>query len=166
MAPTHSKQVTAAPGSKPTVKQTIVETIEASRLEDITTIAFVSFKEKREIYERQIREKNHDANTSVPLTSYRNSIAKPILCLFMLASWVNPETFDTITEAQLMACINERVRIEPVDSELAMIERALLDVRLERAGSSAAILSVIPLFSKITKEIIRNIYRKHQSPLK
>lgn len=69
MAPTHSKQAATASASKPTVKQRINETIEAPRLEDITTIVFASFKEKREIYERQIRTKNHDTNTSMSLTS-------------------------------------------------------------------------------------------------
>lgn len=57
----------------------------------------------------------------------------------MLAGKVNAETADTIPEAQLMACINERTHIEPADYDLAMIERALLDVRLERAGASGSL---------------------------
>lgn len=46
-------------GSK-TVKQTIVETIEAPRLSGIETTDFVTFREKRANYERLLTEKNSD----------------------------------------------------------------------------------------------------------
>ncbi len=86
-----------------TIKQTIVETIEAPRLTDISTTNFVLFTQKREIYERVISEKNSDANVQIPLTTYRNSIPKPILQLFVLANWVPVANVDDITEAHLKA---------------------------------------------------------------
>ena len=39
------------------VKQTIVETLETPRLLGIDVSGFVSFKEKREIYERKVKQK-------------------------------------------------------------------------------------------------------------
>jgi len=56
MANTRSR-AGAGPSSS-TVRQTIVETVEAPRLEGITTADFVKFKQDREVYERRIAEKN------------------------------------------------------------------------------------------------------------
>ena len=74
--------------SAKTVKQTIVEKIEAALLTDIETTDFVTFREKREIYERLVEDKNKDSNVQIPLSTYRNSISKPILAMLVLANWV------------------------------------------------------------------------------
>lgn len=61
------------------VRQTIVKTVEAPRLEGISTADFVKFKCDREVYERRMVEKNSDPNIMVPLTSYKNSTESDIL---------------------------------------------------------------------------------------
>lgn len=71
-----------------TVKQTIVESVEAPRLTYISTSDFVAFVQGIEVYEHQVEERNADATTKLPLTSYRNSISKAILELFVVAGWV------------------------------------------------------------------------------
>ncbi len=72
-----------------TVKQRIVETIEASRLTDIRTSDLVAFMEKRAIYERQMAEiENADSNVCLPLTTYRNSTDDSLLQLCDIANWV------------------------------------------------------------------------------
>ena len=62
-----------------TVRQTIVETFEAPRLNGIDTADFVVFQQTRALYERNTTEDNADTNSQVPLTTYRNSIARPVL---------------------------------------------------------------------------------------
>lgn len=74
-------------GGSKTVRQTIVETIEAPRLTGIKTTDFVNFKEKFETYERLIIGRSRDPNIDIPLTSYGNSISKPMLTMFVLANW-------------------------------------------------------------------------------
>eukprot|EP00171_Calliarthron_tuberculosum_P019448 IDg19448t1 len=84
-----------------TVKQTIVETIKAPHLTEISTANFVLFKQKREIYEHVIAEKNADANVQITLTTYRNSIPKPILQLFVFADWFFVSNMEEITKEHL-----------------------------------------------------------------
>eukprot|EP00171_Calliarthron_tuberculosum_P002686 IDg2686t1 len=126
-----------------TIRQTIIETIEAPRLSDITTASFVLFKQKREIYERVITEKKADANVQIPLTTYRSSIPKPMLELFLLANWVSATKLEDITEDHLRACVTERSRVDPADYDLARIERELRDVKLERSGDNTGLRSQV-----------------------
>eukprot|EP00171_Calliarthron_tuberculosum_P003196 IDg3196t1 len=88
-----------------TVKQTIVETVEAPRLTDVATSDFVTFKMRRQTYERVISEKNYDPLVNIPLTTYKSSISKHVQQLFVLANWVSASNLDDITEEQLKACV-------------------------------------------------------------
>lgn len=119
-----------------TIRQTIVETIEAPRLSGIKTEDFVRFKQKREIYVRRVNEKNSDTTTQIQLTTYRDSISKPILRLFVLGDWVAAETVDDITEQQLQECINEKARVKPDDYELGKIEHEIKTLKLEKEDAS------------------------------
>jgi len=112
-----------------TVRQTIVETIEAPRLRDVSTSDFVEFQERREIYERQVSEKNTEAGVQIPLTTYRNSIDSAILELFVVAEWV------PVTEEQLRKCVREHARVDPKEYDLARIERELAGIKLEKADN-------------------------------
>ena len=95
-------------GGSDTFKQTIDETVEAPRLNDIGTSDFVKFKIARETYERIINEKNLDPNVEIPLTTYKSSIPKPIQQLFVLAGWVPVDKIEDILEEHLVDCISER----------------------------------------------------------
>lgn len=121
---------TAATGHD-TVHQTIVESVEAPRLKGIGTKDFVRYKQRREVYERMITEKNEESGVSVPLTTYRNSIAKPVLDMFVTAQWVPADTVEEISEEHLKACVEERAHVNPAEYDLGQIERDLRQVRME-----------------------------------
>lgn len=93
-------------------KQTIVETIEATRLEYINVRNVVAFRESRDIYQRRISEKLADATVQVPLTTYRNSIDESVLELFVMAKWVDSTSVDSITEDQIKSYIDKLARVE------------------------------------------------------
>ena len=96
---TRSTRVRSGPdGNSSTVKQTIVETLEAPRLNGISTQDFVKFKQDRAIYERRAAKKNYQDGVTVALTSYRNSIKNPILALMLRAEWVTAPDTDCTTE--------------------------------------------------------------------
>lgn len=122
-----------------TVRQTIVESVEAPRLKDISTEDFVLFKEKREVYERQIAEKNAESGVQVPLTTYRNPITKPVLDMFVTACWVPVESVDDIQEEHLRACVEERAHVSPQEYDLAQIERYLKKVKMDKSTKSASL---------------------------
>ena len=123
-------------GNSSTVKQTIVETLEAPRLNGISTQDFVKFKQDREIYERRAAEKNSQDGVTVALTSHRNSIENPILALVLRAEWVAASDTDSITEDQIRSCIQMRSRIDPADYNLAQIEKGIQHVRLRNRQKS------------------------------
>lgn len=124
------------PGSKDTVKQTIVETVEAPRLTDIATVDFVQFKIARAAYERIISEKNEDPAVNIPLTTYKSSISAPIQQLFVLANWVPVNTVEKITEAHLKKCVEDKACVKPDDYDLAHLDNELKDVKMDRKKGS------------------------------
>ena len=70
-------------------------------LEYLSTEDFVSFKQKRKIYERHVNEKSAEQGVPIPATSYRNSIQNPILEMFVVAQWVPVSSVAEITEENL-----------------------------------------------------------------
>lgn len=119
--------------SDDTVRQTIVETLEAPRLRGIETSDFVTFKQKREVYERRVQEKIAEQGVAIPATTYRNSIEKPVLEIFITAQWVPVPSIDDITEEHLKDCVEDRAKIQTEDYDLAQIERGIKHVKLEKS---------------------------------
>ncbi|PXF44743.1 hypothetical protein BWQ96_05502 [Gracilariopsis chorda] len=119
-----------------TVRQTIIESVEAPRLRDISTEDFVLFKQKLEVYERQIAEKNAESGIQVPLKTYWNSITKPVLDIFVTACWVPVESVEDITEQHLRQCVEEPAQVNPEEYNLAQIERDLKYVRMDKNTKS------------------------------
>lgn len=107
-------------------KQTIVESLEAPRLQGINMKDFVSFKEKREIYERKVNEKCREQKIKIVPTSYRNSIDKSLLETFVIAKWVPEATVDSIAEDSLKKCIENRSTVDSDKYELSLIENSSL----------------------------------------
>lgn len=64
------------------IRQTIVETVEAPRLEGITITGFVKFKHDRAMYERRIEEKNSGPKVEVQMTTYIDSVDPSVLNIF------------------------------------------------------------------------------------
>ena len=121
---------TKAKAGAGTVRQNIVETLEAPRLTGITTEAFVKFKQNRAIYERRVQEKNNQDGVEVQLTSYRSSVEEPILALMLRAKWIEADSIEFITEDQLKACIEINSCLDPAEYDLAQIEAGIAQVKL------------------------------------
>ena len=119
-----------------TVRQTIVETLEAPRLTGVSTGDFVKFKNSREIYERRLEAKNRDDSVNVPATSYRDCVDELVLGLMIRASWVKADSIDEITEKQIEECVNKRSHIPPASYDLAEIERGIRNVKLSDSPSN------------------------------
>lgn len=120
-----------------TVRQTILESVEAPHLTDVTTGDFVRFKERSSVYERQVVEKDSETGIQVPLTSYRNSIELSILELFVMVNWVPVDKVESITEAHIHECVEKRSHFDPTDYDLARIEREIQYVTPEKADMSS-----------------------------
>ena len=137
MPPRSSRRaVTGVNAGTDQVRQTIVETLEAPRLIGISTEDFVSFKQKREIYERRVNEKSAEQGVPIPATSYRNSIQNPILEMFVVAQWVPMSSVAEITEDNLKACVKHRSEIKPEDHDLAQIEKGIHKLSMDSTQKS------------------------------
>lgn len=102
------------------VRQAIVENLEAPRLNGIKIEDFVTFARRREIYERQVKEKSQKQGVIIPATTLRNSIENPILNLLITAKWVAPTNLSDLTEDHLGKCIKDRSEVKPEDYDLAI----------------------------------------------
>ena len=120
------------PAPRSTVKQTIVETIEAPRLENFEVPELVIFKEKRLVYERRVAQKNEDRSVNIPLTTYRDSVSENVLRMFVTAKWIQADSVQEMTEEQLRDCIEQRGRVHESEYNLANVERKLAKVALGR----------------------------------
>jgi len=153
---TNTRRGSAAASAGGTVRQTIVETIEAPRLDGIAISDFVRFKEDRLIYERRIEEKNLEPNFQVQLTTYKDSIESTLLELFALGDWVPVDTVAEITEQHLKDCIAAHAVVDPEEYDLGLIEESLKHLKLERADNEHTLQSrVWELVHEYTK-IVRN----------
>ena len=81
------------------------------------------FMQKGEVYERCIAEKKSDGRTDIQLTTYCDSIPKPILRIFVLGDWVSATSIDSITEQQLKGFIEGKACVNPDDYELGKIDQ-------------------------------------------
>ena len=124
------------PSRRNTVRQTIVETLEAPRLTGIEVRDFVLFKERRIIYERQISEKSAEQGSPIPKTSLRNSIDPNVLKMFIRANLVPDTDVESISEASIEKCICERATIQFDRYDLAAIERIIEKLRMDPKLSS------------------------------
>jgi len=79
----------------------------------------------------------------MPLTTYRNSISKPLLELFLIAGWVDAVDITTITEQQLKDCVDKHACVDPTDYDLALLEREIRDIKLEAAGRNSSLESQV-----------------------
>lgn len=71
-----------------TLKQTILACLEAPHLAGVSNKHFVEFKRLRELYEKQIQEKNAQSSNHFTPTSYKMSIEHSDLGTFIAAGWV------------------------------------------------------------------------------
>lgn len=120
-----------------TVKQTIVANIEAPRLRGVSTKHFTQFYRLRQLYEKQIEEKNKEPGTSVNAVSYRASIDDADLKIFVAAKWIDVDDISKITEDQLKECVKSR-SVKTLDgSQLWLVDKAVQHVRMDMSLSEA-----------------------------
>ena len=113
-----------------TVRQTIVETLEAPRLSGVSTEDFVKFKNAREIYERRLEAKNKDEGINVGATSFRDSVDELVLGLMIRAKWIEATDVENVTESQIRECVKTRSSVAPARYDLAEIERGIQGLKL------------------------------------
>lgn len=131
MAPRTTRWPTASSSGLETVKQTIVETLEAPRLSGIDTSDCVKFKELRDIYERRVEETRAEQGSTLPATTYLSSIEEAVLHMFIVARGVPVNSIEEISEAHVKDCIEQEAIIQPGDYDLAQSDRAVQEKKLE-----------------------------------
>lgn len=115
------------------MKQTIVETVEAPRLEGLSVAGFAKFKEDRDVYERCIAEKNLNPNLSVQLTTYKDSIDPCLLDIFAPGNWVPVDDVKDIKESHPKECVEKHCVVTPKNYDLGILDETLKDLKLARA---------------------------------
>lgn len=138
-----------------TVRQTIVETLEAPRLCGLETKDFVKFKSLREIYKRQVREKRAEEGSHTPLTSYTNSMEDSILELFITFQWVLENSVAEITEKSLELCVKEKACVNEENYNLVLIENSLKYIRNDKNVTSweGQVLKLALQYQNLIKEL-------------
>ena len=114
-----------------TVRQTIVANLETSRLEGVSTKDFTTFLHRRELYEKQVLEKNNEPNINIKVISYKACIDDSYLKLFITAHWVSAKTLDEIKEEMLRECVKTKASHEPQGFELGKIDNIVNEVRMD-----------------------------------
>lgn len=120
----------AAANSHATVKQTIVTNLEAPRLNGVSTKHFTKFLMERELYEKQVSEKNKEPGVDITPASYRASIIDEDLEIFVTARWVSSETVSSVTEEELRKCIRDRAVRETNADQLWKIDQVVKKVAM------------------------------------
>lgn len=120
-----------------TVRQTIVTNLEAPRLQGVATKHFTAFLKKRELYEKQVEEKNREPGVKITATSYRASIDDSYLRIFLTAEWIKAESLDKITEEQIKDCIKKKAFYKPEEYELDRIDHLVRKVKMDMALKDA-----------------------------
>lgn len=151
------------------MRQTIVETLEAPRLTGINTSDFVVFKDKRDLYERKLSEKNSENNTDIPITTYRNSVDESVLEFFYISGWIPVASIDEISEEDLKKCIEDHSKVEDKDLDLGRIERELRSVRMKspnkKAGLEKQVWNLVLLYTSTLRNCGYVDFLKNQPKL-
>lgn len=113
------------------VKQTIVAHVEAPRLNGVSVKDFSKFQRLRELYEKQVAEKNREPGVSITPTSLKASIDDADLRIFVTAKWVTAEDISSITEEQLRECITKKCTRDIGGEQLHLIEDAVKNVSMK-----------------------------------
>lgn len=115
-----------------TMKQTIVAHLEAPRLKGTTTKDMNAFLRARELYEKQIEEKNGLPGVDVSAVTYRASIDDSFLRMFVTFGWVTVSNIAEIPEDEVKSCIKTRASRKPKDHELGRVENVVSCVKMDQ----------------------------------
>ncbi|CDF33359.1 unnamed protein product [Chondrus crispus] len=120
-----------------TVRQTIITNLEAPRLEGVATKYFTAFLKKRDLYEKQLAEKNREPGVHITPTSYRASIDDSYLRIFLTAKWIKAESLEAISEEQIRECVKEKASYKLEEYELDRIDNLVKDVKMDMSLKEA-----------------------------
>eukprot|EP00737_Agarophyton_chilense_P000949 gb/GEZJ01001057.1/.p1 GENE.gb/GEZJ01001057.1/~~gb/GEZJ01001057.1/.p1 ORF type:complete len:583 (-),score=92.79 gb/GEZJ01001057.1/:1849-3597(-) len=120
-----------------TVRQTIISNLEAPRLQGVATKHFTYFLKLRELYEKQISEKNRELGLTITPTSFKASIDDSLLKIFITAEWISATAVSEITEDELTKCIKERASFKPEGNDLFRIENIIRNVKMDMSLKEA-----------------------------
>ncbi|CAN8067529.1 unnamed protein product [Agarophyton chilense] len=113
-----------------TVRQTIITILEAPRMCGVATKDVIVFKRQRDLYDKQIAEKNDEPGGEVTPTSYRESIDYYLLSIFISAEWIKAESMEDITEEQVQNCVRKRASFKPDGDDFTRIENIVRKVKI------------------------------------
>lgn len=120
-----------------TVRETVISCLEAPRLKGVSTRQFIEFKRLRDLYEKQVEEKSRNLKEDIVPTSLRASIEDDDLNIFIAAGWIDAESIDTITERQILQCIEERCKRVTTGEHLYLVDQAVKNVSMNTNISEA-----------------------------
>ena len=80
------------------MKQTIVAHLEAPRLKGVTTKDFNVFFRARDLYEKEIEEKNGQPDVNIKAVTYCAAIDDRLLRQLLVFGWITAGNIDAITE--------------------------------------------------------------------
>lgn len=117
---------------KGAVRRTILEIVEAPRLTGIRMADFVAFRDKRQIYLGQVKEKAAELNIPIsPLTTFRISIDIKLIDLFIEFAWVPEKETSAVSEERLWNSDLKHSEILEDDYDFAFIHRAIECVKMD-----------------------------------
>lgn len=90
-----------------TIKETVVTCVKAFRLQSISTRHFIEFKCLRELFERELAEKEMHLKETIIATTHWASIDKKNVKFFNAAGWIECLSVDELTEQQIISCVQE-----------------------------------------------------------
>lgn len=118
------------------VSQTIVTNLEAPRLNGISVIHFNKFLRLRKLYEKKVEEKNREPGVAVTATSYKASIDSKYLEMMVAAKWIDADSTDDISEAQLKKCVNDRATRTVDETQIDTIQSVIKDIKMSTTGDA------------------------------
>lgn len=121
-----------------TTPQTILTNISAPRLCGVSISEFVTYKEKRRLYEKQIAEHNLRPGIRVTPLSYRATIDDELLEIFIEANWITGvEKVSELTDAQIETCVATKSQYRASAKDLDRLDTVLSEVKIDTTLAEA-----------------------------
>ena len=113
------------------MRKTIVETLEAPRLERFDLKDLTKFQHARKIYESKVAEKNKEKGVNMTLATYRSSISEYDLEMLVRMKKIDAATVDEVTENDLKNFIETKATVELSEIHVQHVEKAVVNVYMD-----------------------------------
>lgn len=81
-----------------TVKQAIIANVETPRLRGVSVKHFIKLKKIRDIYEKEVLEKDKQKHTEIAATSIKGSMEDADLKTFLATGWIKADNIEEINQ--------------------------------------------------------------------